>query len=477
MPKLQILAAVVLLGLLAGSVVSSKPWPAAHRRAASACPLRRDSIRPSAPEQVDAATPVEVTNQPADGLEETLASLTSIAQAPPVDDEPLIGALVSLTRRLLQGDLALARAIVAEIDRPALTPQVRNLCIVLLAFTEEPRACDALRAKALSADEDAATLAVEALVGFRHLDKDSPDEDLRRSWQFSFFAHASLLAPGYFDRHDWDNYCRRFISLAPPAEGEEGGAAIEEGPSLDTRHREALVAVARHGASMNARTIAIGRLANDSESVDLLRAIAREDATPDCVKAAVYKDLCVRADDFDFLEKDLQRSKDPWFLAMLCAPLVRSAGPREGEAVALLEALVPLAGANATLGEAMISAFMATSSAHVLQTVERVARSAESDTFRRQAVSALYRDQDGGPSAEERLAVLERLSWAPSAELAAEGALGLLIWARWDPEVASSVIDAALLQRAAALTLMPVVPEQVRGELTKELARWKRAVR
>ncbi len=474
MVKAAPIAVLIALACLAAARSPSHPCRPSRRAMDSPCLVRLATTR--APESTPAvgSAPAEAAGAPEAGPPAALATLASVAETPSDSEDALTAELVSLSRRLLQGDLTLARTTLAEIDLPSSSPHVRNLCILMLAFTEEPRAREALRAKALSPDDDRAALALEAVMEFRQLKPDCPDLDLETFWAHMLNDYqAALLAPG------GDHWAlgaqvmmnRREINLAPPAEGEEGGggATIEEqAPSIEGSRREVLVAVAQAGASLAAREKAIAWLPEYPSTENVLRAMARSEGTPNRVKSAVYAKVHVSTDDYSFLKTEVQGSTDPQYLATLCGPLVRSAGERGEEALAILGGLARIADSNARLAEKMMWEFSEDNSVHVVEEIERIARSAESEDLRHAAVSALDRGLYGVQQTK-RIEALQRLSWAPSAGLAAEASYSLLKWSRQEPAWATLVLDDAFLQRAGALAQMPAAPERLRLELCHAL--------
>ncbi len=405
-----------------------------------------------------------------------------------MDDEALIAALVTLSRLLLQGDLALARATLAETERQGSPRHVRNLCILLLAFIDEPSAWPALRRWALCADDDAARLAIEAVTQSPGLKAPHSDDELRQFWDTTLLDFEQALHPA-----GWKRLCRdydidmRSISLAPPWEGEEGAP-------IDDACHEILVAVCQTGTSIAAREKAIEWLAVDPSCADVLRALAREPTTPARVKSAVYANFKPREEDYEFIRIEIKASSDSEVLARLCAPLLLSAGAREGEALTILEGLAPMADSASDLARPLMLALRWNQSSAANMAIERICRSAGTEALRMEGVAALYDPTlDSGRTyqfsstigralaeqrlIEERRGALERLSSAPSAPLAAEASLSMLTWATYDQTVAKLSVDGAFLARAEALALMPAVPERVRRELSWRLADWAKRAR
>ncbi len=472
---------------VAAWLVSTRPPASPSRPAPRARVSRRlvavASARPPALEQSIASAPADAHEAPTATLHESLAALAAVSQASSTDDEALINELVSLSRRLLQGDLALAQATVAETDRDASPPHVRNLCILLLTFTSEPHARQALRDNALSMEDDRATLAIEAVTQFQGLQAHHSDYEIREYWCSSLLSDEEELHPVGWERRirDYEIDRRPTISLAPPAEGEEG-------EPMEGECREVLFAVTQSGASLVAREKAIEALAVDPTCADRLRKLARNWGTPGCVKSAVYANIELREDDFKFIKSDVEGTRDTECLARLCGPLLESAGVRDGEAIALLEGLAPLADWSPTLAGPLMSALGREQSSASLMAIERICRSAGAGALRSEAVGALYsiptiaswrdatlyRGRADAQWWEDRRAALQRLSSAPSAPLAAEASLAMLTWARSDVAVARASVDGAFLARAQALSLMPSVPERVRQELTQRLADWEK---
>ncbi len=473
MSKLALLAALFAVACLAAA---RSPARAPHpSRRAEPCLLAVRLVSAPLPEAASATASGGPPTLPTPSPPAAFAPLAEIVEATSDDADSLLAELVRLSRRLLQGDLALAQVALAESERTATSPCARNLSLLLLAFTEEPRARTVLRREALSADDDRAQLALEAVMEFRKLKADCRDDQIEVFWAGVLTSQEAALLPEGRDHPAlYAKLIRRqaCILLAPPAEeeGEGGATLIEEEPSYQDRDDgEVLVAVAQVGRSLAAREMGVRRLGVEWSAGDLLRALARREGTPARVKAAVYESVYLSSSDYDVIKSEVQGSTDPQYLARLCGPLMRSAGDRAAEALGVLEGIAPIADSDATLAKRMMWEFPDNDSLDNVEAIERIARAATSDALRHEAVSTLRRGLYDHEFIE-RCEALQRLSRAPTAGLAAEASLVLLEWERLEPARVEAKLDDAFLEQANDVAQLPAVHTLLREELSHALA-------